>query len=117
MTTYVVLDLINRYKINEHQTYVKILPSSAKLIGTSACLIENDKLSIWELLHGMMLPSGNDAAQSLAIHFGIFCLKEEYKIHKTQEAVDEDKAEILKLTYDNFEGLEGKPQLINKALN
>jgi len=24
--------------------------------------MDYDKLSVWELLHGMMLPSGNDAA-------------------------------------------------------
>ena len=27
-------------------------------------------LSIWELLHGLMLPSGNDAGICLAEHFG-----------------------------------------------
>ena len=30
--------------------------------GTSAQLLENDELSIQELMYGMMLPSGNDAA-------------------------------------------------------
>jgi hypothetical protein len=38
--------------------------------GTSADLLANDKVSVYELMHGMMLPSGNDAAQSLAIYFG-----------------------------------------------
>lgn len=76
MTTYVVMDILQRYKLNEHETFVRILPCSSHLIGTSANLIEGDQLSVWELLHGMMLPSGNDAAQSLAIHFGIFLLKE-----------------------------------------
>lgn len=41
---------------------ITVLPSSSRLIGTSANLMPNDKLSVWELLHGMMLPSGNDAA-------------------------------------------------------
>ena len=41
--------------------------------------MENEKLSVWELLHAMMLPSGNDAAQSLGIYFGLFLLKEELK--------------------------------------
>lgn len=58
---------------------VRILPSSCRLIGTSANLIPGDILSVWELLHGMMLPSGNDAAQSLAIHFGLIILKDKYK--------------------------------------
>ena len=38
--------------------------------GTSAQLIENDVLTVNELMYGMMLPSGNDAAQALGIHFG-----------------------------------------------
>jgi len=38
--------------------------------GTSADLLANDKVSVYELMHGMMLPSGNDAARSLAIYFG-----------------------------------------------
>jgi len=38
--------------------------------GTSACLKEGDSLSIMHLMYGMMLPSGNDAAQALATYFG-----------------------------------------------
>jgi D-alanyl-D-alanine carboxypeptidase len=41
---------------------IKILPCITTLNGTSANLMPCDTLSIWELLHGMMLPSGNDAA-------------------------------------------------------
>jgi D-alanyl-D-alanine carboxypeptidase len=38
--------------------------------GTSAKLRSGDVLSVWDLLHGLMLPSGNDAAMVLAEHFG-----------------------------------------------
>ncbi len=38
--------------------------------GTSANLIENEYVTIYDLLHGLMLPSGNDAAYSLAENFG-----------------------------------------------
>ena len=38
--------------------------------GTTANLIEGDSLTINELMYGMMLPSGNDAAVALAVHFG-----------------------------------------------
>jgi D-alanyl-D-alanine carboxypeptidase len=62
MTAYVVLDLVSRFKINEKLTLIKIHPKSSELNGTTANLLTNDELSIWELLHGMMLPSGNDAA-------------------------------------------------------
>lgn len=32
-------------------------------------MIEGQVLSIWDLLHGLMLPSGNDAAMVLAENF------------------------------------------------
>lgn len=43
---------------------VKVLESSTTPIlgGTSADLLPNEKISVTELLYGMMLPSGNDAA-------------------------------------------------------
>lgn len=53
---------------------VKVLEISttAAIGGTSAELLANDELSVEDLMYGMMLPSGNDAAQSLAIYFGNF---------------------------------------------
>ena len=49
--------------------------------GTTAGLRKGDKASIWDLLHGMMLPSGNDAAHALAEFVGrkIFIRTEEYR--------------------------------------
>jgi D-alanyl-D-alanine carboxypeptidase len=44
--------------------------------GTSADLNQNDKFSVWELLFGLMLPSGNDAAVVLAEYFGNLLIKE-----------------------------------------
>ena len=38
--------------------------------GTTANLIEGDTLTVNELMYGMMLPSGNDAAVALGVHFG-----------------------------------------------
>ena len=51
--------------------------------GTSANLLAGDKMSIHELMYGMMLPSGNDAAQTLAIYIGNYLLKAE-KLGKTR---------------------------------
>jgi D-alanyl-D-alanine carboxypeptidase len=49
------------------------IQQEATLIGgTSANLKYGDQLSIMDLLHGMMLPSGNDSAFALADHFGRF---------------------------------------------
>jgi D-alanyl-D-alanine carboxypeptidase len=47
------------------------------VIGTSANLQPGDELTVNELLYGLMLPSGNDAAHTLAIHFGKLLLAEE----------------------------------------
>ena len=66
MTSTVVLDLCD---LLEKQTpyarltaKIKIVPCAAHLVGTSAELIVGDTLTVEELLYGMMLPSGNDAA-------------------------------------------------------
>ena len=58
--------------MDSKKTLVNILGCciTANLGGTSADLLENDSLTVHELLYGMMLPSGNDAAQALAIYFG-----------------------------------------------
>jgi D-alanyl-D-alanine carboxypeptidase (penicillin-binding protein 5/6) len=39
-------------------------------MGTSACLCPSDVLPLLDLLYGLMLPSGNDAATALAEYFG-----------------------------------------------
>jgi D-alanyl-D-alanine carboxypeptidase (penicillin-binding protein 5/6) len=64
VTMCVVLDLIERYNIDPVSTKINVLESSTTpfLGGTSAELLAGDKISIQELLYGMMLPSGNDAA-------------------------------------------------------
>ena len=41
---------------------VRVTDSVNDVIGTSADLCVNDCFTIWELFHGLMLPSGNDAA-------------------------------------------------------
>lgn len=74
MTSLVVLNLIEQY---EHSSpfaslnaLIKINRPCSKMQGTTANLIENDVLTVEQLFYGMMLPSGNDAAQALGNHFG-----------------------------------------------
>ena len=64
MTATVVIEFMEKYGIKPDQTMVKILTSSTTpfLGGTSAELLPKDRLSVTELMYGMMLPSGNDAA-------------------------------------------------------
>jgi D-alanyl-D-alanine carboxypeptidase (penicillin-binding protein 5/6) len=41
-----------------------------KTSGSTSAVREGEKLSVGELLYGLMLPSGNDASVALAEHFG-----------------------------------------------
>ena len=69
MTCYICLKLIeDRYCSFEDK--VRISAKAAGMIGTSAGLKEGEVISVFDLLHGLMLPSGNDAAWALAEHFG-----------------------------------------------
>lgn len=69
MTCYVVLNLMERFSLND-ETLIEVSGDAAGVHGTSADLVEGDTLTIWQLLHGLMLPSGNDAAHALAEYFG-----------------------------------------------
>ena len=60
---------MGKWKIDENTT-IKVSSHAANVIGTSAELLENDTLTLKQLLFGLMLPSGNDAAHCLAEYFG-----------------------------------------------
>ena len=69
MTAIVTLELADKLNLDIRSTYFRVSPKAASTIGTSAYLIESQVLSVWDLLHGLMLPSGNDAAMTLAENF------------------------------------------------
>ena len=77
MTIYTVLNLIDRTVGIDLNERVTVDPSVTEVIGTTANLLPGDSLSINELLYGLMLPSGNDAAHMLAMHFGALLLMEQ----------------------------------------
>ena len=66
MTAYCVLNLIEKFAgISAHaalNSRIKIMRPVSEVQGTTAKLQCNDILTVEELLYGMMLPSGNDAA-------------------------------------------------------
>lgn len=70
MTCYIVLRLLKRLPGITMCTSVQVSRTAAQIVGTSADLEEGDEVTIWDLLHGLMLPSGNDAAYCLAEFFG-----------------------------------------------
>lgn len=65
LTCYLSLRIFHRLNVSL-QTLITVSKTATQLPGTSAGLQEHDQLTIWDLLHGLMLPSGNDAAYCLA---------------------------------------------------
>ena len=66
MTAYTVLRLAERFKVDIETEIIEFTTEVARVGGTSADLLAGDKLSILQLMYGLMLPSGNDAAMALA---------------------------------------------------
>jgi len=84
MTCFVVIQIVRKIRLNAQRTFLQVSKNSATVGGTSAKLRTGDVLSVWDLLHGLMLPSGNDAAITLAEHFGqyLFEVATRYKNSK-----------------------------------
>lgn len=70
MTLFVAIKLMKRFNIDPYTTTVPISEYAASMSGTSALLESGDKLILSDLLHGMILPSGNDAALAISEYFG-----------------------------------------------
>lgn len=66
MTCLVILLISDKFRINLKAAEVVISQKASQLQGTSARLQSGDILTVYDLLHGLMLPSGNDAALALA---------------------------------------------------
>lgn len=64
---------------------IRISEDSEGIAGTTADLVAGDYLSLWELLHALMLPSGNDAAFALAEYFGTKLIEEKEKLKEEWE--------------------------------
>ena len=69
MTCIISIQEASRYR-KSFEEYVEISKNASDIDGTRAGLVYGDSLRIWDLLHGLMLPSGNDAAIALAEYFG-----------------------------------------------
>ena len=69
MTFFVVKQCLKQGLCNE-EDIVNVSRDAVLLGGTTAYLKTNDQLKLIDLLYGMMLPSGNDAAYTLAEYCG-----------------------------------------------
>lgn len=76
MTGYLSLQLLKYYSEVNLDTTVQVSATAAKLPGTTSDLRLGDWISVRDLLYGLMLPSGNDAAQCLAEFFGRYLAME-----------------------------------------
>ena len=75
MTAYTALKIINNLNINVTESKIEASFESSITGGTSANLEEGDVLNVWDMLHAMLLPSGNDAAYALAEYFGLVLIE------------------------------------------
>lgn len=80
MTCIVSIQLAATLKLNMAKTYFRVSQSASRTIGTSANLIEGQMVTILDLLYGLMLPSGNDAAVALAEGFTDLLFKSKIKL-------------------------------------
>jgi serine-type D-Ala-D-Ala carboxypeptidase (penicillin-binding protein 5/6) len=69
MTAYIVTQLIAKDP-SVADEIVTFSQSADQTIGSSSGLRAGERVSVLELLYGLMLPSGNDAAVAFAEHFG-----------------------------------------------
>ncbi|CAD8073643.1 unnamed protein product [Paramecium sonneborni] len=69
MTCWLALKLTQQFNLDLDNTYFTVPEKAERIGGTSAQLSSDDKLSIRDLLYGLMLPSGNDAAITLQYNF------------------------------------------------
>ena len=112
MTAYLSILISRKLKIDIKATFIKISKRSAHTYGTSAFLQENLELSILDLLHGLLLPSGNDAAVALA---EFFCKASIIYIQKKGHSLKRDN--IFRISLSNQDNLYDYVSIFIKQMN
>ncbi|CDW73870.1 d-alanyl-d-alanine carboxypeptidase family protein [Stylonychia lemnae] len=71
MTAYTICRLLNELNINNpRNVYLRVSKKAAFMTGTTAFLKVDQRINVYDCLHALLLPSGNDAAIVLATAFG-----------------------------------------------
>ncbi len=78
MTCILTLKLIEKYNLNIQNIYFRVSYTASAVGGTRADLFEYENVSLQDLLYGLMLPSGNDAAIVLGENLGAIIYLKEY---------------------------------------
>lgn len=109
MTCIVCLEIAEEQEISL-DTIVSVPEEASRIKGTSANLEEFDELTVYELLLGLMLPSGNDSAMALALFFGgIYLENEPLQGFLRVMNYMADYLELPSTTFQNPHGLSVKP--------
>lgn len=112
MTFYTVLRISADKGLDVKTAAVKISAYAEHVVGTTAGLLEGEEYTIEQLLYGLMLPSGNDAANELANWAGSLLLDKEkgYKLCRTAFIDEMNKqARVLGLKNTQFGNPHGLP--------
>lgn len=121
MTAYTAIQIINSLNINVNESKVEISYEASILDGTTAELAEGDVLSVWDMLHAMLLPSGNDAAYALAEYFGLVLIELGLKASKIVDPIQvfiqemNKNAKALGMTNTNYASPHGLSNCFNKS--
>lgn len=75
MTCFLSYQLLVRFNEDPEKLTFTVGRLAARIIGTHSGLRENETVKVIDLLYGLMLPSGNDCAITLAQGFGNMLLK------------------------------------------
>lgn len=122
MTAYTVLKVVNRLDVGILKARVTVSSEAFMMSGTSADLLVGDSLTVWNLLHGLLLPSGNDAAICLAEYFGFII--SEIRLRPPSNPIDpintfvsemNANARELKLLNTRFANPHGLKDPLNKS--
>ena len=116
MTAMVVLQLCENdsQRLNE---MIEFSHRADRTGGTSSGIHAGERIAVREILYGLMLPSGNDAAVALAEHFGADCAPP-IEVPKTRDPLvrfvaemnrTADKLGLTNTHFANPHGLPAKP--------
>lgn len=104
MTCYLSIQLSKRFNTDLHKL-ATVSARASRILGTSANLLTGDTLTLFDLMHALMLPSGNDAAYALAEFFGSILAKDKPVRHFVEEM--NKTAEELGLKHTKFRNPHG----------
>lgn len=100
-----IVTAVTALELGNPQDIVTVDPNAAGTEGSSLYLRAGERISLENLIYGMMLHSGNDAANAVAYHFG-------YQAFVAQMNETAKKAYAADSHFENPSGLDGEDHLV-----